>query len=48
MVNSGGALIRDKVLEAGCMEQLSNLLRNSKPDQRLTFEYADLADDIIK
>ena len=47
MVNSGGALIRDKVLEAGCMEQLSNLLRNSKPDQRLTYEYAYLVDVII-
>ena len=48
MVTSGGALIRDKVLEAGCMEQLSDLLRNSKPNQDLTNEYADLADDIIR
>ena len=47
MVTSGGALIRDKVLEAGCMEQLSNLLRNSKPNQDLTEEYADLAENII-
>ena len=48
MVFSGGALIRDKVLEAGCMEQLSNLLRDSKPDQDLTYEYVVLANNIIK
>ena len=47
MVTSGGALIRDKVLEAGCMKQLSNLLRNSKPDRRLTFKYAYLVNVII-
>ena len=48
MVTSGGALIRDKVLEAGCMEQLSDLLRNSKPNQDLTFEYVILAYDMIQ